>query len=256
MNRKIVTDILYVVLFLVMFMLLQALCAVALTPFHLSVATALIFTSAISSLVTIALFVRLGWTHMGLSYVHSRPTQLLLLTALLALALILPLQYLEEGIDVNLPERFAIMFRTIIGHPWGYVIIGILAPITEEVVFRGAILRRLLTMGCHMWVAIAVSAILFGAVHGNLAQFTHAFLLGLLLGWLYVRTSSIIPCLVIHWVNNSVAFLLIRLFPSHAEDNMLELFSGNSFLLFVGVILSVVVALWALWKIGVCLKKK
>ncbi len=256
MNRKIITDVLYLLLFLVVFMLMQTLCVVVVSLCHVSVSTALILSSALSSVFTIALFVGFRWSYMGMVYILSRPVKLLLLTALLALALILPMQYLEESLSIVLPERFAIMFESIISHPWGYLIIGILAPITEEVVFRGAILRRLLLMGCHVWVAIVASAILFGAVHGNLAQFTHAFLMGLLLGWLYIKTRSIIPCLVIHWVNNTIAFLLLRLFPEHAEDNMLDLFSGNTFILFISIVISFVVALWALWRMVVCVKKK
>ncbi len=256
MNKKILTDILYVVLFLIIFMLLQTLCVVLFTPFHMSLANTLILTSAVSSLVTIAVFVRLDWARIGLSYIHTRPVRLLLLTALLSLSLILPLQYLEEMMALNMPEAFSNTFQSIIGHPLGYLVIGILAPITEELVFRGAILRRLLSMGCHTWVAIAVSAVLFGAVHGNWAQFTHAFLLGLLLGWLYAKTRSIIPALVIHWVNNTVAFLLIRLFPTHADDNMLQLFANRTFPLFLSVVFSVLVALWSLRRISLSLNKK
>lgn len=61
--------------------------------------------------------------------------------------------------------------------------------------FRGAILRKLLTMfpKRQHWIAIAVSAVLFALAHFNVVQSLHAFLIGLLLGWLYYRTDSILP---------------------------------------------------------------
>ncbi len=239
----------YVILYIVLFALLQALCAACLVPFHLENATMLILASAISSILTLVLFILTRWTDMGLRYILTCPIAVLLWVCLLSIALVLPMQYLEELIPIALPERLADTFKEIINHNWGYIVIGILAPVTEEVVFRGAILRKLLSINCHTWIAIAISAVLFGAVHGNLAQFVHAFIMGILLGWLYTRTRSILPCLLVHWVNNTVAFILIRAFPEHADDNLITLFGNNIPLLTVSLLLSIAVAVVALWRI-------
>ena len=115
--------------------------------------------------------------------------------------------------------------------PWGYVALGILAPVAEEFVFRGGLLRTLLSMmrvrgwesGRYVaptassasvaptrssasgeragrawapWLAIAFSALLFGVVHMNWAQGFHGFIMGLLLGWLYYRTGSMMPGII------------------------------------------------------------
>jgi membrane protease YdiL (CAAX protease family) len=48
----------------------------------------------------------------------------------------------------------------------------------------------------------------------NPAQTPHAFLIGLLLGWLYYRTDSIVPGVVYHWVNNTVAYVMYNLYPN------------------------------------------
>ena len=95
--------------------------------------------------------------------------------------------------------------------------------------FRGAILRVLCDMvGKHrQWVAIALSAALFAIVHGNMAQGVGAFLCGLLLGWMYVRTGSIIPGVVYHWVNNSTAVLLYRIMPQSADMQFADFFGGD-----------------------------
>ena len=80
----------------------------------------------------------------------------------------------------------------------------IFAPIGEEIGFRGILLGGLLKTRCRPWIAILVSAIIFASFHGFGANFVTAMLFGILAGWLYWRTGSIIPGLIIHVTNNSL----------------------------------------------------
>lgn len=78
---------------------------------------------------------------------------------------------------------------------------GILAPVTEELLFRGLIQRTLQPYGKRF--AILCSAFTFGIFHGNLLQAPYAFLVGLVLG--YVASEySIAWAMVLHMVNNLV----------------------------------------------------
>ena len=95
---------------------------------------------------------------------------------------------------------------------WGPVFVAIIvAPLTEEVLFRGVILRGLLqrfsTVG-----AIAISAMLFGLIHLNPWQFVTAVILGCVFGWWYVRTNSLLPSLAGHAVVNG-AFVFSSFLP-------------------------------------------
>ncbi|MBQ4440906.1 MAG: CPBP family intramembrane metalloprotease [Bacteroidales bacterium] len=81
-----------------------------------------------------------------------------------------------------------------------------LGPLAEEIGFRGVLLSGLLKTRCRPWLAILISALCFGLLHG-LIGFPSAFLFGILVGWLYWRTSSIIPGIIIHIVNNSLSFI-------------------------------------------------
>ncbi len=86
---------------------------------------------------------------------------------------------------------------------------SILAPIAEELLFRGYILRSLQPYGKKF--AVFASAFLFGLFHGNLLQTPYAFLMGLLLGYVAVE-YSVIWSIVLHMFNNLVlADLLTRL---------------------------------------------
>ena len=142
-----------------------------------------------------------------------------------ALGAIIPSVWLQEHMP-ELPNIAEDTFDMIMRDRWGYLSIGLLAPLAEELVFRGAIQRSLLQWTKQPWVAIAISAIFFAAAHLNPAQLPHAFLVGLLLGWMYYRTDSIVPCVVYHWVNNTVAYVMYNLYPS-ADLTLVDLFGSE-----------------------------
>lgn len=78
---------------------------------------------------------------------------------------------------------------------------GLLAPVAEEILFRGLILRNLLPYGKK--VAIFVSALLFGLYHGNIVQSPFAFAVGLVLGYVAVE-YSIVWAMALHMFNNLI----------------------------------------------------
>ena len=76
---------------------------------------------------------------------------------------------------------------------------GILAPVTEEILFRGLIQRSMMPYGRNF--AIFVSAFTFGMFHGNLVQSPFAFLVGLVLGYVAAE-YSIGWAMLLHMINN------------------------------------------------------
>jgi len=80
----------------------------------------------------------------------------------------------------------------------------IFGPTIEEICFRGIVLGGLLKTRCRPWLAILISALVFALLHGLGANFVTATLFGILTGWLYWRTGSIIPGIIIHVTNNSL----------------------------------------------------
>ncbi len=92
---------------------------------------------------------------------------------------------------------------------------SILAPVWEEILFRGYVLRALRPFGKRF--AILGSALLFGLFHGNLLQTPYAVLMGLLMGYLTVE-YSIHWAVLLHIFNNLVlADLLTRLTAQWSE---------------------------------------
>lgn len=83
----------------------------------------------------------------------------------------------------------------------------VLAPILEEMLFRGIILRSFLRQ-YSKWAAIVASAALFGLAHMNIYQFSAALVLGIIAGWLYERTRSLLPCIALHAAYNGTLTLI------------------------------------------------
>ena len=81
----------------------------------------------------------------------------------------------------------------------------------------------------------------------------HAFLIGLLLGWMYYRTDSIVPGIAFHWVNNSLAYVLYNLYPD-PQLKLIDLF-GSQRTVAAAVLFSLFMLLPALYQLNLRLKK-
>lgn len=105
----------------------------------------------------------------------------------------------------------------------------------EEFLFRGIVLQQFRRFG--EGFAIFVSALLFGMFHGNLDQIPFAFFVGLVLGYMLVKTNNIWLCASIHFLNNVVATMSDILEPFLSESSIQV---GN------GIVFAVVFLLTAL----------
>jgi len=106
----------------------------------------------------------------------------------------------KAEIPINMPD-FSFPENDLLGSILMVVYVCILAPLTEEIIFRGIILKTTQKHGD--LYAIILSSIMFSLFHGNLQQFIFPFFMGLLLGFITVKTRSIIPAIVCHAFSNS-----------------------------------------------------
>ena len=212
--------------------------------------------SAFSSVITLIIFLKTKWTPLTRRYLLSKPWGTLLWVALFSLGTIIPLSFLYEQLGIEMDENTQQIITSMMKEPWGYVAVGILAPLAEEVVFRGAILRTLLGIMSkkNHWVAIMISAAIFGVVHANLAQFINALLMGLLLGWMYYRTGSLVPGILLHWVNNTMAYVLANIMPQ-SDGKLIDLFHGDEKTMYYAVGFSLCIMIPSFIQMIIRLKK-
>ena len=94
---------------------------------------------------------------------------------------------------------------------------------------------------------------LFALIHVNPAQMPHAFVVGLLLGWLYYRTDSVVPGIVYHWINNSIAYVFYNLYPDPSL-HLVDLF-GSQRSVAAAVMFSLFILLPSLYQLNMRLRK-
>ena len=215
---------------------------------------AVILTSAVYSLLVLLTFLKTKWSVLSPSYLQTKPWAVLVWSALASVGAVIPETYCNELMDLtNVVEE---RMLELIGNDYGYFTLCLFAPFVEEVVFRGAILRTLLPRMKSRWAAIAISAALFSVVHMNPAQMPFAFVAGLLLGWMYCRTGSILPGVAYHWMNNTLAFALVRLLPPQiANGNLIDMFGGDHKRMVLAIVFSLFILIPSLYQLNIRMKR-
>ncbi len=230
-----------------------------------------LYTSMLSSIIIIGVALYFRWYEAGRNYLRSHPWGTLFWVSLLGASIVIPLAWMEEFI----PKAWRVdisgdIVVELLQSTMGYFTICMLAPLCEEVIFRGAILRALrrwgmekkrkaedelgapsgLTVGRVEWMAIIISALLFAIIHLNPAQMPHAFLLGVLMSWLTLRSNSIVPSFFIHWINNSFAYVAVNLFPNIPMDaNLVAYFNGSRTAMYQAIISCLLIALPSMYQV-------
>lgn len=125
------------------------------------------------------------------------------------------LNEINQAIDriIPAPPWFWEMFDRIFEHDYGiwgaFMKVVIIAPIIEELIFRGIIMHGFMRNYPNV-IAILISALFFALFHLNPWQFPATFLLGILLGWTMVITRNIFVCIAGHAINNLLVLLSIE----------------------------------------------
>lgn len=81
----------------------------------------------------------------------------------------------------------------------------VIAPIMEEILFRG-ILQDALMRKYGVFVGILIASAVFGIVHLIPQQVVNAFMIGIVLGYIYYRTGALLPVILIHCINNAISY--------------------------------------------------
>lgn len=94
--------------------------------------------------------------------------------------------------------------------PFGIFALVVLAPVFEESLFRGVMLRGFLK-NYSIAKSLIITSLLFGLLHFNSVQSITAAILGLALGWVFIKTGSLWVCILLHALNNGISTVLYQL---------------------------------------------
>jgi sodium transport system permease protein len=135
------------------------------------------------------------------------------LAALLAVFLHPAFRMLQAAVMTMYPvdDRITAQLERLLSGPQNLLlmllVLAVVPAICEELAFRGFILSGLRHMG-HRWRAIIISSLFFGMAHALFQQTIIARFPGVLIGYIAVQTSSVLPCMVFHMCHNGLAVVL------------------------------------------------
>ncbi|MBR4848106.1 MAG: CPBP family intramembrane metalloprotease [Bacteroidaceae bacterium] len=150
---------------------------------------------------------------------RSMPAKSLFYSTMLVLSSMFALNIFVQwlGLEDNLSAEFGELSRNVLG----VITISLLAPLLEEALFRGAI-QGYLMRRYNPWTGIVCAALVFGIFHLNPVQSVYAALIGVIFGWIYYRTGSLLSVIVGHVLNNSLAAVIMLLFPEQETLPVLD----------------------------------
>lgn len=163
------------------------------------------------------------------------------LTALLVVLATLALGYMCDGITSAMPPMPEALKKALEAMTGGnflidFISVSILAPIFEEWLCRGEILRGLLNYqrkdggrGTSPILAILISSVVFALIHMNPWQAVPAFLMGCLFGYVYWRTGSLKLTMLMHFTNNTFSLIISRLDKFKDADSWLDVIAPKEY---------------------------
>ena len=116
---------------------------------------------------------------------------------------------------------------------WTILSLVLFAPVFEELICRGVVLGSLRSR-YGVTIAWLVSSLFFGILHGQPVQVVNAFVVGLVLGYVYIATDSLWAAMILHALNNAVAYLM--LVTGHANTLLIDLIPGRTLYVAVYVV--------------------
>lgn len=167
------------------------------------------------------------------------PADVFLISVAMGLCTMFAVDLLAQPIDLPnlLEEQFQQMSRS-----WtGFLGICIIGPIMEEMMMRRVILKEMRKLTHSMWWGIIISAAIFSVIHVNPVQVVFAMPAGIVLGWLYCKTGTLLVPICIHILNNSFSFITMRM----ESETEIELSSPIGMLLLtVALLVSIGTTVW------------
>jgi uncharacterized protein len=191
----------------------------------------------------------------------GKPVQWLLVTLLIlgAIPVLLGIDGLFKMFDFGkaineMQEKNENAFKALLQMPtFGdflkvFFVMAILPAVSEEMIFRGILMRTLHRRNKRIGISIAITAFTFALVHYNPYGLFAIFAAGVLLGYIYYLTGSLWMSILAHLINNGLQILLI--YMGNSNPSLKAFMDSDQLPVWLPISGAVVMAisLWLLWK--------
>ena len=184
--------------------------------------------------------------------------QVALITVVLTYAMMMASDlpnYLNYKFTTSIPalsnayDKFVALMGDMLGGPfWStFLLAAIFAPIFEEWLCRGMVLRGLLTKMKPGW-AIVISALFFALIHMNPWQALNAFIIGVVMGYIYYKTGSLWLTMLIHFVNNGTSVVMTQFTSIDEDAYFIDLMSRGTYVALILASVLILVACFMAFK--------
>ncbi|MBQ6701486.1 MAG: CPBP family intramembrane metalloprotease [Clostridia bacterium] len=126
------------------------------------------------------------------------------------------LQGLLAFIKIGFVSSSPVFPDDVLGTVLVFISSAVIPAVVEEILFRRVILSRLIPYG--KVFAVVMSSLLFAIMHANPSQLIYAFVGGLVMGFITLECSSVLPAMIIHFSNNTLS-LIYLLLKKHIGDD-------------------------------------
>ena len=201
----------------------------------------------LNSIISISAFFITGIIYCGVSkikiseivYFEKNKSSVIIPLCILGLSIAMIANYFSSVI-IGLFDMFGIDASSDINYEFNnafdiiifYISIAIVPAFVEEFAFRGVVLGILRKYSDSL--AILVSSIMFGLMHGNFMQIPFAFIVGLILGYITVKSNSMLPAMIIHFLNNAISVTISLLSECGLSTGILN-FMYSIFMIIIAI---------------------
>ena len=194
----------------------------------------------LSSLIMIAHLLIFKYVRINKGFLHEVKRNVLIFSTLFIGSMMVLFNIV--AVWLGLGDYNAEIIESMLTSGAGIISMAIIAPILEELLFRGAIQGFLLHIFKNPWVGIIIASLLFGVIHGNPIQIFYATCLGIGFGWIYYRTGSLLPAIVGHIFNNSLAVASNLLYGPDSSEQIINNTNADITLAIVAAIFTAILA--------------
>mgnify|MGYP003308440219 CR=1 FL=1 len=127
-----------------------------------------------------------------------------------------------------------------------FIIVAIIYPVLEELIFRLFACRLLNMTKLPVWAVVLISAVIFMLYHWSWSQVVYQLLMGIWLAWIFMKTRNIGWAVLIHFINN--AFIVTYTYLTGVGDSVFELNAGNIILSISLAVVTTIVVIFLIKK--------